>query len=418
MRRDSGKPRTMAPAAAVALNIALNIALGLSLAACGGDAPSAGAAAETLAPRAWLETLAVDGEIKAAASTPLNVPGNNWSQRVLVDMVADGSSVEKGQVVARFDSPQSRMELSQAELELLRKTLAEQTSARAAGVERDKLAGERAKVEDDLGLSRRYANVDLSIFPRNDILDALADVGFLTTKRGYLDWKGGQAQARTAAQDAVLHSQRDSVARTAAQQRDSLAALELVAPHDGVFLLAAKWDGTKAEIGSTQVAGQEFGSLPDLNQLVAHFSVAEGQVFGLKTGLPVRVRLAGTGTELELKVTRVGSSASTTSQESPVKYSDFDAAIDTATARKLGLKPGQALRGTVQLVTQAGALTVPNIALVQDGTGYVVYTEEHGRQTRRKVELGLRGPVRSELKSGVAAGARIVLLPPAPTEKP
>ena len=407
MKRDTRKP----------LAITLAIAFAVSLTACGGDTSSAGSAAETLAPRPWLETLVVDGEIKAAASTPLNVPGNNWSQRVLVDMVADGSSVEKGQVVARFDSPQSRMELSQAELELLRKTLAEQTSASAASVERDKLAGDRAKVEDDLGLSRRYANVDLSIFPRNDILDALADVGFLTTKRGYLEWKGGQAQARTAAQDAVLHSQRDSVVRTAAQQRDSLTALELVAPHDGVFLLAARWDGTKAEVGSTQVAGQEFGALPDLNQLVAHFNVPEGQVFGLKAGLPVRVRLAGTGTELTLKVTRVGNNASTTSQESPVKYSDFDAAIDTASARKLGLKPGQALRGTVELVAHAAALTVPNIALVQDGAGHVVYTEEGGKRTRHKVELGLRGPVRSELKSGVAAGARVVLLPPAAMEK-
>lgn len=190
-----------------------------------------------------------------------------------------------------------------------------------------------------------------------------------------------------------------------------------MAPHDGVFLLTAKWDGTKAEIGSTQVAGQEFGALPDLNQLVAHFNVAEGQVFGLKAGLPVRVRLAGTGTELELTVTRVGNNASTTSPESPVKYSDFDAAIDTASARKLGLKPGQALRGTVRLVAQAAALTVPNIALVPEGAGYVVYTDEGGKQTRHKVELGQRGPVRSELKSGVAAGARVVLLPPAPAEK-
>ena len=94
------------------------VAMMAALAGCNVD-PSAGSvAAETLAPRAWLETLAVDGEIKAAASTALNVPGNGWSRRVLVDMVADGSSVQKGQVVARFDAPQSRMELSQAELEL------------------------------------------------------------------------------------------------------------------------------------------------------------------------------------------------------------------------------------------------------------------------------------------------------------
>lgn len=415
MTNATRKTAARMPAWGPALVLGLGVALALT--ACDGAAPSAGAAAETLAPRPWLETLAVDGEIKAAASTPLNVPGSGWSQRVLVDMVADGSAVQKGQVVARFDAPQSRMELSQADLELLRKTLAEQANASTAAVEHGTLVGDRAKVEDDLKLSRRYADVDLSIFARNVILDALADVGFLTTKRTYLDWKGGQAQARTAAQDAVLRSQRDSVVRTAAQKRDSLSALELVAPHDGVFLLAAKWDGTKPEIGSNQAAGQEFGSLPDLDQLVAHFSVAEGQAFGLKAGLPVRVRLAGTGTELALKVTRVGSNASTISPESPVKYSDFDAAIDTATARKLGLKPGQALRGVVQLVARPAALTVPNIALVRDGVGYVVYTEEHGKQTRQKVELGQRGPVRSELKSGVAAGARVVLLPPAQTEK-
>jgi hypothetical protein len=111
-------------------------------------------------------------------------------------------------------------------------------------------------------------------------------------------------------------------------------------------------------------------------------------------------------------VTRVGSSAGVISPESPVKYSDFDAAIGTDMARKLGLKPGQALHGTVQLVTKAAVLTVPNIALVQDGAAHAVYTVDAGRTVKHKVELGQRGPVRSEIRSGLASGARIVLLPP------
>ena len=390
--------------------------LGLAVAACGASTSPTTTVSETLAPRAWSETLAVDGEIKAAANTPLTVPGSGWSNRTLVEMVADGSAVRKGQVVARFDAPQSRMELSQAETELLRKTLAEQGILATAGVERGVLAGDRAKVEADLGLSERYAKGDLTIFARNVILDALADAGFLKDKRAYLGWKSGQVQARGAAQEAVLRSQRDSVNQTAEQKRNSLASLDLVAPHDGVFLLAAHWDGTKPEIGASQWAGQEFGALPDLDQLNAHFSVAEGQAFGLKAGLPVRVRLAGTGTELDLTVTKVGSSASVASAESPVKYSDFDAAIPTATAQRLGLRPGQALRGTVQLVQRPAALTVPNIALVQDGPGYAVFTDEDGKSVRHKIELGWRGPVRSELKSGLAAGARVLLLPTPPAD--
>lgn len=374
-------------------------------------APSGAVPGEILAARAWNETLEADGEIKAAANTPLTVPGNGWSSRVLVEMVADGSSVRKGQVVARFDAPQTRMELSQAEEELLRKTLAEEASRQNAAVERGVLAGERAKVEDDLGLSRRYANVDLSVFARNTILDALADVGFLTEKRGYLAWKGGQAATRSAAQDAVLRSQRDSVAQSAGQKRASLASLELVAPHDGVFLQAARWDGSKAQVGANQMAGEEFGALPDLERMVAHFNVAEGQAYGLKPGLPVRVRLAGTGLELDLTVTRVGSSASAISPESPVKYSDFDAAIDVDTVRRLGLKPGQALHGAVRLVARAAALTVPNIAVVQDGAFHAVYTDDGGHLRKQRIVLGQRGPVRSEIKGGLQAGARVVLVP-------
>ena len=405
--------RTLAARAAAVALLAANLAMTAALlCACDAASTAASGPGEVLAARAWSETLQADGEIKAAANTLLTVPGSGWTNRVLVDMVADGSSVKKGQMVARFDAPQAHMELSQAEYELVRRTLAEEASRQTAAVERGILGGERAKVEADIGLSQRYAKADLSVFARNVILDALADVGFLKEKRGYLDWKGGQAQARSAAQEAVLHSQRNSVVQSAAQQRQSLQSLELLAPHDGVFLLAARWDGVKPKIGANQMAGQEFGALPDLNQLVAHFSVPEGQAYGLKPGLPVRVRLAGTGTELDLKVSKVSNSASTVSAESPVKYSDFDAAIDTDVAHRLGLKPGQALRGTVQLVGRAAALTVPNIALVQEEAGYVVYTEDAGRQVKHKIELGQRGPVRSEIKSGLTAGARILLVPP------
>ncbi|MBW8896931.1 MAG: secretion protein HlyD, partial [Massilia sp.] len=171
MRNPMPYPSKLAGALAASLTLAATL-----LAGCDGASSTAAGAGETLAARAWSETLDVDGEIKAAASTPLAVPGSGWSSRVLVEMVPDGSNVTKGQVVARFDAPQARAELSQADVELLRKTLAEEANRRNAAVERGVLTGDRAKVEDDLGLSRRYANVDLSIFARNTILDALADV--------------------------------------------------------------------------------------------------------------------------------------------------------------------------------------------------------------------------------------------------
>ena len=128
-------PRLRPRAAALATYLATYLALAGLLSGCDTTASSA-SPAETLAPRAWQETLEADGEIKAAASTPLTVPGSGWTSRVLVDMVPDGSSVKKGDVVARFDAPQARSDLSQADLELLRKTLAEEANRQNAEIGR------------------------------------------------------------------------------------------------------------------------------------------------------------------------------------------------------------------------------------------------------------------------------------------
>lgn len=385
------------------------------LCACDGRSDSGSPATETATLRPWLETLEVDGEIKAAASTALSVPGAGWDSRELMEMVPEGSEVHKGQVVARFDAPRARMELSQAETELLRQMLSEAALKSDATTNRADIGAQNAKVQADLKLSERYANADLTVFTRSQVLDTLQDVGFLKTKRSYLDWKNGQIDRRSDAQRAVLASKENSVKLTATQKHASLAALDLVAPHDGVFLLVPGWDGAKPEVGANLWSGQAFGTLPDANQLVARFSIAEGLSFGLKIGLPVRVRMAGTGIEIDLKVTKVSNNASTVSSESPVKYSDFEAVIDHVAAERFNLKPGQALHGTVSLVNQAAALTVPNIALVQDGgaqsAAFAVYVRDGGRSVKHAVELGLRGPVRSEIKSGLNTGAHVVLLP-------
>ncbi|MBC3908986.1 secretion protein HlyD [Undibacterium sp. NL8W] len=387
------------------------VTMTLSILACTNKQDQAQLATETFAPRIWQENLVVDGEIIAANKTPLTVPGQGWDSRTLIEMIPEGSLVKKDQVIARFDAPKSRMELSQAELELLRKELAAESILASDTSSRSTLAADSAKVQTDLLLSERYANADLAIFSRNKILDELQDSGFLKNKRTYLDWKTGQVQARSAAEQAVLSSQKESVNLNASQHKKNLDALELMAPHDGVFLLQASWDGAKPQVGSSFRPREEFGSLPDLDQLVANFNIEEGRTFGLKVGLPVKVRLAGSGQEIELSITKVGNSASVTSKDSPVKFINFEAAFKKEQAQSLALKPGQALLGTVSLINQAKAMTVPNIALVQDGASFATYVKEGEQLKRQAVVMGQRGPVRSEIKSGISPGNQVVLLP-------
>lgn len=398
----------------VALSVApllLSLISVVGLSACSSERASDSTPVEVLQPRSWQEEIIADGEIKAATSTQLNVPGTGWDERKLVSMVANGSMVEKGQVVALFDAQQARVKLSQADTDLLRKELLELGVQESTELRRAELNSDSAKVSADLNLSQRYANADLKIFAQNKILDTLVDIGFLHHKQDYLKWKNNQIGARNNADQAVINSQKESVALTIDQQRKSLSALELRAPHAGVFFLKSRWDGSVPQLGGRLWAGEEFGSLPDLEQQVAKFSIAEGAAFGLKEGQAVKVRLAGTGTELDLKVSKVGKTASTKSRESPVKYSDFEASIGQDLVRQYGLKPGQAITGKVTLLAANKVLTVPNIALVQEGSDYFVYLLESSKLLKQKVELGLRGQIRSEIKAGLNAGAKLILVP-------
>lgn len=389
----------------------------LGLVACGSDHEDDVLPTEKVQQRAWHEELIADGEIKAAASTSLSVPGEGWDQRNLLSMVPNGSVVEKGQVIASFDAAESRVQLSQSEVDLLRKELNEAAIVAQSNLGRAELGSESSKVDTDLNLSKRYANADLKIFAQNSILDKLVDIGFLTDKQGYLSWKKGQLGMRQEAEQAVIGSQKESINLKINQKRKSLSSLQLLAPHQGVFILKPRWDGTLPQVGGKLWAGDEFGALPDLEKQVARFSIAEGAAFGLKEGQLVKVRLSGTGTELNLKVSKVGKTASTKSRESPVKYSDFEVVIDDAMVKQYGLKPGQAVSAKVDLLDMPNVISVPNIALVQDGAEYSVWVMNGAKAEKRRIDLGMRGPVRTEVKSGLKVGEDIVLTPQDKDEK-
>jgi HlyD family secretion protein len=389
----------------------LPIAVLAGLLGCQNEADLAGKPIEVVKHVAWQEELIADGEIKTAESTSLNVPGTGWDRRTLVMMVADGSLVEKGQMIARFESKSAEVKLSQAETDLLRKELSEIGIKANADIGQTMLAADGAKVRADLNLSQRYANADLGVFEKNKVLDILADMGFLKHKQHYLDWKKNQVASISHAEQALIGSQKETVNITISEQKKSLASLELLAPHAGVFRLKENWDGSVPQIGSQLWAGNDFGALPDLEQQVASFSVPEGAAFGLKQGQKMRARLTGTGMEFDLIVDKVSKTSSTKSRESPVKYMEFEAKISQKMVKEFNLKPGQALVGKVTLLNENKAITIPNIALLQEADAYFVQIQDGGKLVKKKIELGQRGPVRSEVKNGLQLGDQVVLVP-------
>ncbi|HEY2394928.1 MAG TPA: hypothetical protein VGH81_02955 [Rudaea sp.] len=361
-----------------------------------------------------------EGTLDSTTPTPLLVPGSQWSQRQLRWTLADGSWVKKDEVVARFTAEQSKLSLATALVELQRNAIARAGKQDELGDTQGKLTVDLDQVAGLLGIAHRYANATETALARNKILDAVQDEHFLGVKQDTLNWRKGQSSTRGSAELALIDAQRATNDILARQSKDDLAALEVKAPHEGLLVLQPDWSGEKPKIGAAMWAGNAFASLPDTGNMQVEISLPQTEAQGLREGLAVELSPLGAPQQkIESTILWVAAAAATRSRESPVKYLSMKAKVPADAVTRWHWAPGQRFRATVILLHADKTLTVPNIALANDGDASASVTvRAGGRSETRNVHLGVRGPSRSQILGGLEAGESIVLGGiPVPLEK-
>jgi hypothetical protein len=389
------------------------LVLGLLLAGCAAE-PEALLPAETLVVGPLALTLEAEGQVRAVKAMPLLVPGQQWSQRQLVWMKADGSRVESGELVARFVAAQGQLELDKALLDLQRNALARSAKQDELGSLQGRVEVDLSQVGIDLAIARRYADADLAMFARNQILDALQDEVFLGAKRGVLEWRRDQATSRGDAELGVLDAQRASFDLNAQNRRQDLDALELRASNAGVLVHAADWSGEKPKLGATLWAGREFASLPDPSTLEVELSLPQLEAQGIIPGVEIELHPVGRPEQVVAsEISWIASAAAVRGRGNPVKYLRMRATLPSAQAQQYGWVPGQGFRARIHIGRSQQAISVPNVALGSAGGRSYVHRREGGAWVRRDVTLGARGPARSEVLEGLAGGDVVLLTPAA-----
>lgn len=388
------------------------VAIACLTALCACSPPQAQHPVETIVAAPIALTVDAQGELQSVQATPLNVPGPQWSKRQLVWMLPEGSRVGKGQVVARFAATQTRLELDQLALDLQRNALSQAGKRQDLATVEGRVDVDLAQVGVDLGIARRFAHAPLTMYARDKVLDAVQDQRLLDHKQSFLDWKRTQSGARGASELAVLDAQRATIALKADTDRKSLAALELSAPHAGVFVLQADWSGQKPQIGATLWAGMDFAKLPDVSQLEVELSLPQLDAQSLHVGDAIRLHPEGhPGQAIASRVSWVADAAQARDQDNPAKYVAFKALVPAAAAARHGWTPGQRFAAQVELRRAKAGITVPNLALIAAGGHDFVDVLAGGRKQRRAVVVGARGVARSEILKGLAPGDRVLLLP-------
>lgn len=350
------------------------------------------------------------GQLKAIHSTPLLVPGKQWTQRQLSWVARDGSLVRKGEVVARFSTGQSKQDLSEALIDLERNTIARIAKQAELQQKDSQLNVDLADVASQLSIAHRYANATLLAVARDKILDAVQDEHYLKTRQHILDWRRDQSSRRGQVALAVLGAQRNTYEINARQKRADLDALVIRAPHDGMFLLIPDWSGQKPQVGASLFAGMPLGSLPDTSSMQLRIEVPQVQAQSIRVGDVVKMHPEGQPQQtVQARIDWVAAAAQPRSRENPVKYMAMKAKVPASAVERYHWVPGLQFSGRIILLHAAKAICVPNMAIDTSGSDATVQVLEGSRIVQRKVTLGVQGSARSQILGGLKPGDRVIV---------
>lgn len=383
-------------------------AVALTLAACTAKERPLPTAKVTKGP--FVRKVLAEGTLKAVKSTPVSAPGSDMSFKVgwLAD---EGARVAKGDVVVRFDPSESE--------KALRGGLSERDTAQARAFRERADGGSTVtnlgRDAEQAGRERVAAETweakDPELYSRQEIVEATVDAGLAGHREGY--YRKNRDIRRDLMKTNLELTGID--ARKAKLKIDKAekerAALEVLAPHDGIVLFKRNWRGELPQVGQNVWSGMSIAELPDTSLLEAEIQVLEADAGGLAKGKRATVVLEGRAGEQAGTVKSVDAVARPRQRGVPVQY--FGAILSLEKTDPLAMRLGQRIVATLFLDEEKEALSIPRQALFEKDGKVVAYRKTATGFEAVPVKIGASALGRVLVKEGLTENDVVALRDPA-----
>jgi len=355
--------------------------------------------------------ITAEGVLKAANATAVTAPSEAEGPLKVAFIVADGSTIRKGDVVVRFDPTEFE--------DLLRDGRGDRASTEnkisnttvLAEADRSNLVGDAEQAARELEAAQRFQKKDAEIFSRSSRIESEIDGELATRRRAYARSILGIREAVSRADHDLLAIDERKADLKIRRARNGLAEIEIRAPHDGILVLTRDWRGEMTRIGDTVWGGEPLGEIPDLKRMKAEVFVLEADAGGLAPGQKATLSLdAAPGRAYEARVSRLDAVAKPRMRGVPVQF--FGATLEVDRTDPETMKPGARVRARLVVAQQDDAVTVPLQAIFQKGSRKVVFVRRGSGFEERAVETGQSSLGRVVVVGGLRAGERIALKNP------
>ncbi len=383
-------------------------ALLLLLAAC---TPRESIPVHEVERRPFQHRVTAEGALEAAKATIVTVPTEVRRSVRLAWLATEGTRVEEGDVIARFDPSdmeerlrKGRSDLASASLEV-EKTEIEGEIA-LAGLETDYRVAEL-----ELEYAEEFRKADAAVFSRHDIIEDQIDEKLAVERKDHADGAQDRRRAFGRTELDLLAIKQRKAQLIIDEANQGLQALEVQAPHAGLLTLTRNWKGELPQVGGEMWRGQEIAEIPNLSKMEAEVFVLEADAGGLEVGKPATVIVeAAPDVVHSATIRRVDTVAKPRFRGSPVQY--FGVTLELERTDPEIMKPGQRVRATLLLAELEDAVIVPRQAVDQSSGEARVFVRDGNGFTPRPVKIGTASMGLMEVTEGLEAGEIIALRPP------
>ncbi len=354
---------------------------------------SASASTEATWPRASVvrvtrenlaSTLKVAGQFEPYQEVDLHAKVSGYIRRINVDI---GDRVRAGQVIARLEVPELNAQVNGAQAEVRH---SESEIARAQS--------EISRAESNhVALHSAYQRLAQASAQRPGLI-AEQELDDVRAKD-----QEAEAQIEVAKSALAATQQQLGVSKADNQRVQVLSDYSVVtAPFTGVITKRYADTGSLIQAGTaSNTQAMPVVRLVQSDLLRLRMPVPETDVSYIHTGGEVQVRVQATGETFTGKIIR------------------FSRALDSATRTMvvevdvenpaLTLSPGMYAQTEITLQQRSAALTIPAEAVVHGENGDYVLAVDNSQVVKKNVTLGIQGPDKVEILSGLAEGETVVL---------
>lgn len=352
-----------------------------------------------------------EGVLVAVNATPLATPVSAGGPMRIAWLARDGSAVEEGEVVIRFDPTDMQRELFDGEAERDKAVSRVEQRHIQQATTLDNLERDEQIADLQLEHSREFQSTNDEIYSRSEIIESQIDERLATQRKEHASRARGISAEQGQVELDLLELQKRQAQLTIAKAESGLRELEVRAPHAGIFVLRRDW-GEAAQVGSVTWPGQPIAEIPQLDLMKAQIYVLEADAGGVTVGIAATVVLeAHPGEVVEAEVGLVAAVAKRRNRWSPVQYFDVD--LTLAMTDPLKMKPGQRVRATLLVQDLDDVIAVPREAIFRDDEANPYVFRRTGREYQRvAVTLGPIALGRVVVTSGLEPGDVVALQDP------